>query len=110
MLLVKKQLEKKSVEQIFEENEQTTDSYLLRNGFSDKMIASFFRPFLSGIFLEKNLFTSSRMFNFVFKMFSEGDTVIPAKGMGEIPKQLAKDLNEHELLLNTRVIAVEEIG
>jgi protoporphyrinogen oxidase len=108
MLLVKKQLEKKSVEQIFEENEQTTDSYLLRKGFSDKMIASFFRPFLAGIFLEKNLFTSSRMFNFVFKMFSEGDTVIPAKGMGEIPKQLAKDLTEQELLLNTRVVAVEE--
>ncbi|TKB97825.1 NAD(P)/FAD-dependent oxidoreductase [Pedobacter cryophilus] len=108
MFLLKKQLEKKSVEQIFEENEQTTDSYLLRKGFSDKMINYFFRPFLSGIFLEKNLFTSSRMFNFVFKMFSEGDTVIPAKGMGEIPKQLAKDLMEHEILLNTKVVAVEE--
>ena len=108
MFLLKKQLEHKNIEQIFEENEQSTDSYLLRKGFSDKMINYFFRPFLSGIFLEKNLFTSSRMFNFVFKMFSEGDTVIPAKGMGEIPKQLAKDLTEQELLLNTRVIAVEE--
>lgn len=106
MLFLKKQLEKKSIEQLFEEKEQTTDSYLLKKGFSDQMISFFFRPFLAGIFLEKNLLTSSRMFNFVFKMFSEGDTAIPAKGMGEIPKQLAKDLSEDELLLNSAVVFI----
>jgi protoporphyrinogen oxidase len=108
MLFLKKQLEKKSIEQLFEEEEQTTDSYLLKKGFSDKMISFFFRPFLAGIFLEKDLFTSSRMFNFVFKMFSEGVTAIPAKGMGEIPKQLAKDLSEDELLLNSAVVFIGE--
>lgn len=106
MLFLKKQLEKKSIEELFEEPEQTTDSYLLRKGFSDKMISLFFRPFLSGIFLEKDLFTSSRMFNFVFKMFSEGDTVVPAKGMGEIPKQLAKSLYQGEIIFNDAVLSI----
>jgi protoporphyrinogen oxidase len=108
MLRLKLALKKKSIKQIFEEQEQTTDSYLLRNGFSDKMISLFFRPFLGGIFLERNLFTSSRMFNFVFKMFSEGETAIPANGMGEIPKQLANGFTNQELLFNKRVVAVED--
>jgi hypothetical protein len=30
------------------------------------------------------------MFDFVMKMFSEGDAAIPALGMEEIPKQVAK--------------------
>lgn len=107
MLFLKKQLEKKSIENIFAEPEQTTDSYLLKKGFSDKMIALFFRPFLAGIFLERDLLTSSRMFNFVFKMFSEGDTVIPAKGMGEIPKQLAKTLAKDEIIFNDAVTQIE---
>jgi hypothetical protein len=34
------------------------------------------------------------MFDFVMKMFSEGDAAIPALGMEEIPKQLAKQLPE----------------
>jgi phytoene dehydrogenase-like protein len=108
MLFLKKHLEKQSIEEIFNEPEQTTDSYLLRKGFSDKMISLFFRPFLAGIFLERDLLTSSRMFNFVFKMFSEGDTVIPAKGMGEIPKQLAKTLHPDEIIFNDAVILIAD--
>lgn len=108
MLRLKKSLEKKSIEEIFNEPEQTTDSYLLKLGFSDKMIEWFFRPFLGGIFLERDLITSSRMFNFVFKMFSEGDTVIPEKGMGEIPKQLASGLSDDEIILNKAVVFVDK--
>jgi hypothetical protein len=66
----------------------------------------FFRPFMTGIFLEDQLTTSSRMFEFVFKMFSEGDAAIPAKGMGMIPKQLAESLAPQELLFHQNVSAV----
>ena len=47
------------------------------------------------------------MFEFVFKMFSEGKTAIPAKGMAMIPKQLAECLSAGDLLLNENVLAVE---
>jgi hypothetical protein len=62
---------------------------------------------MSGIYLEQNLDTSSRMFEFVFKMFSESDTAIPAKGMGMIPRQLASDLSVEELILNERAISID---
>jgi hypothetical protein len=54
------------------------------------MIDRFFKPF-SRYFLE-NLETPNRMFDFVMKMFSEGDAALPALGMEEIPKQLANQL------------------
>jgi hypothetical protein len=42
------------------------------------------------------------MFDFV--MFSEGDAAIPALGMEEIPKQVAKQLPEDAFIFNTKVV------
>ncbi|RZK55602.1 MAG: hypothetical protein EOO91_13785 [Pedobacter sp.] len=61
-----------SVEELFQRPETTTMIYLQRYGFTEKFIALFFRPFFTGIFLENELKTSSRMFEFTFKMFAEG--------------------------------------
>jgi len=47
------------------------------------------------------------MFDFVFKMFGEGDTAIPNSGMEEIPKQLAADLPKDSIQCNARVTKVE---
>jgi predicted NAD/FAD-dependent oxidoreductase len=47
------------------------------------------------------------MFEFVFKMFSEGDAAIPAKGMGMIPNQLAECLSPNEIIFHQHVSAVE---
>ena len=107
MLSLKLKLMGTSVESIFEKPETTTVDHLVDMGFSDKMIQKFFVPFMTGIFLEDKLYTSSRMFDFVFKMFSEGDTVVPAKGMGMISKQLAAGLLTDELFLNEKVKLIE---
>ncbi|RZM27529.1 MAG: FAD-dependent oxidoreductase [Pedobacter sp.] len=107
MLKLKWKLAQKSIEEIFAGEEVTTIAYLEAQGFSKKIISQFFRPFLSGIFLEDELSTSSRMFEFVFKMFSEGDAAIPAKGMGMIPRQLADRLSAEELKLNERVVKID---
>lgn len=61
-------------------------------GFSDGMIDAFFRPFYAGVFLEPELKTSSRMLDFLFRMFSSGDTALPSDGMGAIPAQLLEGL------------------
>ncbi|CAN5242561.1 NAD(P)/FAD-dependent oxidoreductase [soil metagenome] len=108
MLALKLKLSLKSIDKIFASPETTTMTYLENAGFSDLMISRFFRPFMTGIFLEKELKTSSRMFEFVFKMFSEGDTVIPAKGMAMIPKQLAQSLSSAELILNEKVNIISQ--
>jgi phytoene dehydrogenase-like protein len=95
-----------SIDEIFNNTEITTLNYLKNAGFSERIIANFFTPFLSGIFLENKLDTSSRMFEFVFKMFSESDTAIPAKGMGMIPMQLASGINPEDIILNESVKSI----
>jgi hypothetical protein len=62
-----------------------------------KMINRFFKCFSLKI-----IWQHLRMFDFVMKMFSEGDAAIPALGMEEIPKQLAKQL-EHASCLTQRL-------
>jgi protoporphyrinogen oxidase len=101
------ELKKKSSEEIFAEPSLPTHEYLKKYGFSDAIITNFFRPFFRGIFLEKDLETSSRMFEFVFKMFSQGYAAVPAKGMGQIPEMIKGQLQTTEIRLNTPVASVE---
>ncbi len=101
------ELKKKSLETIFSEPSLPTHEYLKNYGFSDAIIANFFRPFFRGIFLEMDLETSSRMFEFVFKMFSQGYAAVPAKGMGQIPEMIKSQLQTTEIKLNTPVASVE---
>lgn len=103
VLKLNRELKNKSLTDIFQTPETTTKAYLETYGFSQKMIAQFFKPFFSGIFLEDELQTSSRMFEFVYKMFGEGATVIPKAGIGAIPKQLAAGLHKTSFKYNTRV-------
>ena len=100
-------LKKKSLCEIFDSPEQTTKEYLLTLGFSSQIIDAFFSPFFTGIFLETDLETSSRMFEFVFKMFSEGSAVIPKGGIEEISKQLHSKLKHTDFRFNTEVTSVE---
>jgi len=85
----------KSVNQLFEEKETDTLTCLKnRYGFSDKFIDEFFTPFLEGIYLAPLNEQSSRMFHFVFKMFSEGAATLPKGGMGAVTDQLMKRAKE----------------
>lgn len=92
---------------VFGRPEQTTLAALEAEGFSPTMIERFFRPFLGGIFLERKLVTSSRMFDFVYKMFSSGPTVLPAAGMQAIPRQLAAALPDGAVRTRCRVNGLE---
>lgn len=79
-----------SVENLFNEPETDTLTALkTRWNFSDEMITKFFKPFLEGIYLAPLEEQSSRMFNFVFKMFSEGAATLPEGGIGAVSEQLA---------------------
>ncbi|MGY8691133.1 MAG: FAD-dependent oxidoreductase [Verrucomicrobiales bacterium] len=62
------------------------------------------------MFLERDLRTSSQMFEFTFKMFAKGFATVPAKGMQEIPNQLAGRLPEDAIRLNTPATAVDRHG
>ena len=108
MLWLKNKLKHLSLEDIFAQPEISTLAAIQEYGFSEKMLRNFFQPFMAGIFLENGLTTSRREFDFVFKMFSEGDTAVPALGMEEIPRQLAAQLPPDAVLFNKHVRSVNE--
>lgn len=93
---------------IFAKPEKTTYTYLVDLGFSADMITRFFKPFFTGIFLEDQLETSSRMFEFVYKMFGEGAAALPKAGIEAIPSQLKANLKQTQFLFNTAVKSVED--
>ena len=105
---LRSRLRRSSIEEIFERPDRSTKQALTAAHFSKEMIHRFFRPFLGGILLDGELKSSSRMFEFVFKMLSEGDAAVPARGMGAIPAQMAEKLPSGALRLNARVEELHE--
>jgi phytoene dehydrogenase-like protein len=89
--------------EVFGGTEETSLARLRRRGFSEQMIDRFWRPWLSGIFLESELTTSSRMLEFVFEMFARGGAAVPRRGMQAIPEQMAAGLAPGQIKLNTSV-------
>lgn len=87
--------------------ETTALAALRARGFSDAIIERFFRPFFAGVFLDPTLGVSSRAFEFCFRAFAQGDTAVPAAGMGAIPEQLAAGLPAGVLRTWARVTAAD---
>ena len=105
---LRSRLRHKSIEEIFARPERSTKEALQSLGFSQEFIHRFFRPFFGGILLDPELKSSSRMFEFIFKILSEGDTAVPAEGMGAIPAQLASGLPAGSMRLNARAETLHE--
>ncbi len=98
----------KSEEMIFNEPEISTLDYLKQRGFSDKIINQFFRPFFGGIFLEDELKTSCRQFQFIFKMFALGEAMLPQDGIESIASHLKSQLKETHFRMNAQVKGVRK--
>ena len=106
ILQLSREMKRTSITQIFASPEMTTLAFLQQYGFSNRVIERFFRPFYSGIFLEPDLATSSRHFQFVFKMFAEGHAALPAAGIHAVPQQLADTLQQTTWRMSTPVKTV----
>jgi phytoene dehydrogenase-like protein len=75
-----------------EPDTQRTEDYLRSEGFSERTIDRFFRPFFGGVFLDRSLSTTAAAFRFYFRMLNTGQTAVPANGIGAITQQLAAPL------------------
>jgi phytoene dehydrogenase-like protein len=95
-----------TIDDQFAKTEGLTLDLLRWHGFSETMIADFFRPLFGGIFLERDLVTSSRLFRFVMRMMAAGPVVVPATGMCAVPQQLAGRLPPDLIRLNSPVESV----
>lgn len=99
-----------TLDDLFARPETSTLNALRKAGLSQEMIDRFFLPFFSGIFLEDDLRTSSRMFEFIFRMLADGDNALPARGIGQIALQLATSLPDGTVRLNARVVSLDNGG
>ncbi len=81
--------------------ERSTYEHLRANGVSDTAIDRFVRPFLTGVFLDPELATSSRFFSAVWRTFAFGTQALPARGMGAMGQQLADRLPDGTVHLDS---------
>lgn len=72
-----------------DEPDITSAEALRRAGADRHLMERLLRPFLSGVFLEADLTTSRRFLDLVLRSFVRGTPSVPARGMQQIPDQLA---------------------
>jgi phytoene dehydrogenase-like protein len=107
VLRLKRDLKRQSIWRM----EDLTSIELLRAyGFSEHFIELFLRGFFGSIFLDRTLGTSSRCLLFDFKMLAEGRAAVPRDGMQAIPDQIAMDLPQDVVRLNTPALRLETHG
>ncbi|MFE9133045.1 NAD(P)/FAD-dependent oxidoreductase [Streptomyces sp. NPDC007355] len=90
--------------------ETTTRTALADAGVSDALVERFFRPFLSGVFLEEDLETSARVFHLVWRSMLRGTLCLPTAGVGAVPRALAAALPQGAVALESPVAALTDEG
>ncbi|MFB6122945.1 MAG: NAD(P)/FAD-dependent oxidoreductase [Haloferacaceae archaeon] len=88
-LALRRRLANRDVDDVFAGTDESISAYLYERGFSERFVERFVAPFYGGITLDRSLSTSKRVFEYTFKMLTEGAAAVPAAGMGAIPEQLA---------------------
>lgn len=84
--------------------------FLRGRGLSATVIERFFAPFYGGILLDRSLASSASLLLFTFKMLAEGDTAVPAAGMGTLSQQIAGGLRPGTVQLASTVERVEAVS
>lgn len=88
---------------------RSAHDFLRARGFSRAAIGGFFAPFYGGILLDPTLGTAASVLLFTFRMLAEGDTVVPAAGMGALARALADALPAGTLRTGVAVTAIDVV-
>jgi phytoene dehydrogenase-like protein len=91
---------------LLEARETTTQEMLRRAGLSHRMIEEVLRPFLSGVFADRSLDTSSHVFAMMLRSFARGRIGVPALGMAALPAAVAGPLPYPQLLIGARTLSL----
>lgn len=94
------------VDRLLAAPELSTEMELRRAGLSDRIIEELLRPFLSGVFGERELTTSSHVFAMIVRSFARGRIGLPAAGIGALPQAVADPLPASLSLLGVSASAL----
>lgn len=106
MLRMAGRIRRSTVAEIFQAPDMPTIDFLHKQGFSDTIIQTFFKPFFANVCLDPDIEASSRVFRHIFQMFSKGDVALPAHGMAAIADQIAETLPAEQVKTGMRVDAI----
>jgi len=95
---------------IFEKPDLPTMKFLKSKGFSKRIIDRFFKPFFAGVCLDPDIEASSRVFQYIFRIFAEGDVALPDEGMAAITEQLMQGLPIDRVRTSFRVESIHPGG
>ena len=88
------------------EPETVAAAYLARR-LDQATVRTLVEPFLTGVFGNEPLLTSSRVMTMIWRSFVRGRVGIPAAGMEKLIELLARPLPPGTVRLNTQVLAVD---
>lgn len=96
----------------FRESESEPDltalDALRKARMTEPFIWNVLNPFLQGVFLDSSLSASKDFLDFVLRYFVLGKPALPARGMQEIPRNLASTLKTTQILLKTPVESITD--
>ena len=110
MISLAMDIRRQSPTRIFQSNDMPTLEFLRSRGFSEKIIQRFFRPFFAGVCLDPEIKASSRVFQYIFRIFAEGEVALPNQGMAAITDQLMENLPSDRIRTGSKVEAVHSRG
>ena len=84
----------------------TAEEALRKAGVSEETLDRLVRPFFAGVLLERELTSSRRFVDLMMRMFARGHSTVPEAGMQAIPEQVAGDLPDGVVRLESPVDAV----
>ncbi|MEN9449016.1 MAG: hypothetical protein RJA25_2306 [Bacteroidota bacterium] len=95
---------------IVKEPDSSTFEYLSKNGFSKKLIDSFFRPMIASNIFDYNLQSSSRFSKLYLKSLFQDHVALPKEGIGKIAELMVKKIGEQSILYKTKVKRITDEG
>ena len=101
---------RQTVPELFNAPELSTIEFLRTEGFSEQIIGRFFKPFFAGVCLDPEIRASNRVFQYVLRIFAEGDVALPGRGMAAIVDQLASQLPPASIRTGARVKLIRPDG
>lgn len=86
--------------------EASVAQLLAAHGVGEAGLRHFFQPFFGGVLLDPLLTSSAAVFLYYLKMFILGRAFIPARGMEQLPRNLANPLPQEKIHLHAEVLRI----